>query len=710
MIAESAEVVLVRMPYGELGQPSLAMGLLKSCLDGVGVSSKILPANLWFGEQVGPALHDLIFESYSTTLLGEWTFSKALFPDYDPEDLEYLSKVERIFKLDSTTEYRYLTKNHPDLDLINTLREVRANTTAFVEYVADRVVALNPKVVGCSSTFQQHTASLALLRAVKERCPDVVTMIGGANCEERMGELTFERFDFVDFLVSGEADGFFGSMCKTIVEEGLPGLDTNYPAGVRGPADRHPEAYANRVHEGEDGAPIARLENMDRSPVPNYDDFFAALESTEALGEHLRPALPFQTARGCWWGAKNHCSFCGISRTAMKFRSKSAANVMGQMIALRDRYGINTFQGTEYIFDYKYFKTLLPQLKELNATFRFEVKANLKPEQIRSFIDAGVVEVQPGVESMNDEILERLKKGTTALLNVLLLKRGKEAGLSIYWNMLHTLPDDKEEWYEEMAEMLPMLHHLQPPAGFAQIHYDRFSPYWLKREEYGLDLSPAFGYGMAYPFPAEDLWDIAYFFETEDQRSRFLNISPESRPGLAKLWEAMNAWRTLEHKGGRPELYFTEEGGTFRVVDTRSITKGDGFELSPLAVGILEAAETGCQRNKLHAAVAQLGHDCTAVELEGELAKLEGAYVIAELSGKLLTLALRGAPVPMVFQRINKPMTELNPTLAKLRADSQLEKARVNPVLVHRLKHPMHRQPLESWLGGLSRSSTSLES
>ena len=51
-----------------------------------------------------------------------------------------------------------------------------------------------------------------------------------------------------------------------------------------------------------------------------------------------------------------------FSKTAMKFRAKSADNVMEQMLTLRDRYGINLFQGTEYIFDYKFFKTLLPRL------------------------------------------------------------------------------------------------------------------------------------------------------------------------------------------------------------------------------------------------------------------------------------------------------------------------------------------------------------
>ena len=47
---------------------------------------------------------------------------------------------------------------------------------------------------------------LALLRKIKERAPDTVTMMGGANCEGPMGEATHRYFSWVDCVVSGAAD------------------------------------------------------------------------------------------------------------------------------------------------------------------------------------------------------------------------------------------------------------------------------------------------------------------------------------------------------------------------------------------------------------------------------------------------------------------------------------------------------------------------
>ena len=63
---------------------------------------------LLVGVLIGPATFDMIFQAYSTTLIGEWTFSQALFPDFQPDDEKYLAKVVGIFKLDSRAQWRHL--------------------------------------------------------------------------------------------------------------------------------------------------------------------------------------------------------------------------------------------------------------------------------------------------------------------------------------------------------------------------------------------------------------------------------------------------------------------------------------------------------------------------------------------------------------------------------------------------------------------------
>jgi ribosomal peptide maturation radical SAM protein 1 len=705
MTTGPVDIALVRMPYSEIGQPSLALGLLKACCARHGLSTRVLSANLWFAEELGPAIHDLVFESYSTTLVGEWTFAGALFPDFHPDDDAYLRKVIKIFRMDSSSQWRSLHERYPYLDFMLLLREIRRRAGIFVERAADRILALDPKIVGCTSTFQQHCASLALLRIVKQRRPEVITMIGGANCDADMGRVTFEQFPWLDFVVSGEADGFFGPMCEKVLRSGIEAVLPELPDGVFGPHHRRNQAA---IGQAVDGAPIARLEDMNESPIPNYDDYFAALEDTMAFGEHLRPALPFQTARGCWWGEKTHCSFCGISKTAMKFRAKSSDNVMDQMLTLRDRYGINLFQGTEYIFDYKFFKTLLPRLKELDSYFRFEVKANLKIEQLEAFIESGTIELQPGVESLHDGLLHLLEKGVTAFQNVQLLKRGRKVGMSIFWNMLHTIPGDCDEMYGEMAELVPLLTHLQPPSAFAQIHYDRFSPYWRAPAQYGLTLQPAFGYEYVYPFPAEVLRDTAYFFETPRQRAEFLQYDRSRHPGLFRLIDAVDRWTSAARsRSAWPKLVATDLGDTIAFEDTRELASSTHFEIEGLERRIYRIAEDGVAPAYLmrRLEAGEPGGACSEEEVRVAVQRLIDRKILTNLSGRLVGLAIAAPMKPMAAQQIVASKEALNPTFGKMNADRLLDQKRPS-IALSCIRLPQD-EPLSRWLADSSRSAMS---
>lgn len=695
--AGPVDVALVQMPFSEVGQPSLALGLLRADCDRHAVRSRIVHANMWFSEEIGPAAFDMIFQSYSTTLIGEWAFSAALFPDFHPDDDRYLTKVVGMFKLDSRSQWRHLQKRYPYLDQVALLREIRRRAPEFVERVADRVLEMEPGIVGCSSTFQQHCASLALLRAVKARRPGVVTMIGGANCEGDMGRATFERFPWLDFVASGEADGFFGSLCAKVLEVGADLVPAALvPKGLWAPHHRRaPETVQAACADEVDGAPIARLDDMDASPVPNYDDYFADLQATEALGDWVRPALPFQTARGCWWGEKTHCTFCGISRTAMKFRSKSGDNVMDQMTALQSRYGISNFQGTEYIFDYRYFDTLLPRLKQIGGYFRFEVKANLKPEQFQQFVDSGTLEVQPGVESLHDGLLGLLKKGVTAHQNLLLLKRAQQVGLLVYWNLLHSIPGDRDEWYDEMADLVPLVTHLQAPAGLAQVHYDRFSPYWREPERHGLTLLPAFGYEFVYPFGPEGLREMAYFFETPKQREAFYRIHRIEHAGLLRLLHAVTEWKAA-WAGQRhaPALTVDDRGDRLVFKDTRAVATAASFEVAGLDRRVYLIAEAG----QMQAQVVRLlqAEGFAEEEILAAVERLRARKVLATVSNRLLSLGILTPIAPFLAHTLDVPKAEGNPSWARLQADQQLDGRRPN-IALDCLKHPAD-EDLSSWL------------
>jgi hypothetical protein len=197
-LARAPDVCLVTMPYASPTRPCLALGLLKAILAEGGITASVAYANLWFAEAVGLRRYSLCASNLPIVFLaGEWTFAGAAFHD-DPRraerDAEYLRQVRQ-----ASDGYPQVWSGARGAEFTADLLALRAAATEFVDEAARRVLATGARVVGCTSTFEQHVASLALLRRVRELDPGVITMLGGANCETVMGEATHRCFGWVDY-------------------------------------------------------------------------------------------------------------------------------------------------------------------------------------------------------------------------------------------------------------------------------------------------------------------------------------------------------------------------------------------------------------------------------------------------------------------------------------------------------------------------------
>src|SRR5205823_3286143 len=195
------------------------------------------------------------------------------------------------------------------------MRWVRKQCNAYIDRLADNIVAHGPRIVGCSSVFQQHCASLALLKRIRELSPQTVLLMGGANCEGEMGVETLRAFSWVDCVVSGEADEIFADLCRVLLAHGRTVDPSALPYGAISQAHlRNPLSVVS-----ENGAQPPRLEvhDMDALPVPDYDHYFATLRAS-TLSHLIQPGLLVESSRGCWWGEKSHCTFCGLNGTGMK--------------------------------------------------------------------------------------------------------------------------------------------------------------------------------------------------------------------------------------------------------------------------------------------------------------------------------------------------------------------------------------------------------
>jgi ribosomal peptide maturation radical SAM protein 1 len=484
------KIALVNMPFSSIVRPSIGISLLKSAIEKHGFNCDNYYFNLKFPLYIGLENYITISDAPPTALVGEWIFSDAAF-GYKIDD-GYLNEIDDKF---ARRRKGSLT---PEL-----LMSIREKVEPFLYDCLETVDWNSYDIIGFTSVFEQNVASLAMARRIKERWPNKLIVFGGANCEGPMGKSLIDSFSFVDVVCQGEGDLSFPKYVLRLYAgesvDDIPGILT-------------------RNNYKKSNIPSQTIMDLDQLTYPDYDDYFKQFDEFGYKG-FLQPSILFESSRGCWWGEKNHCTFCGLNGSNIKFRSKTQKRSLEELIALQKRYiqFTDQFAAVDNILDYKYFEEFLPNLKELGLGIDlfYETKANLKRDQVKLLSSAGFTAIQPGIESLITDVLKRMRKGVTMLQNIRLLKLCLEYGLIPNWNIIYGFSGEREEDYKKAASLIPMLHHLTPPDGCSSFRLDRFSPFFNQPDQFGItNIRPYNTYKYVYTTLEESiLFNLAYYFE-----------------------------------------------------------------------------------------------------------------------------------------------------------------------------------------------------
>ena len=379
--------------------------------------------------------------------------------------------------------------------------------------------------------------------------------------------------------------------------------------------------------------------DLDALPDPDYDEFFATLGRLgreRVLGSSI-PLLVFESARGCWWGEKHHCTFCGLNALGMAYRSKSPERVHAELRRLSARYQIANFEAVDNILDTRYVEKLCRALIEQRYDYRifYEVKANLKREQLRTLARAGVGIIQPGIESLSTHVLKLMRKGSTMLLNVRLLKWAQYYGIKVAWNLLSGFPGETPEDYEEQGRLMPLLVHLPPPGGGGPIWLERFSPYFTDSSFPVSEATPWTAYSFVYPEDSVDVRRIAYFFSYTMGDT----VAPEV---LEHMYRPMQEWQDRWKTPRRPLLVYQRTPDWIQVVDQRDPDNPRVHSFPGLEAAVYEAcSDTYHTPARVAEALrAENGVDADAETVEGALDRFCELGLTVREDGHYLSLAL----------------------------------------------------------------------
>ncbi|MBA2487269.1 MAG: RiPP maturation radical SAM protein 1 [Nitrospira sp.] len=616
---DRARVALVNMPFSFSKYPSIQLGTLSTLLKSKGVSVDCHHLNVRFAHQIGVPLYESICEKRA--LFGEWLFSYLLFRD-NPKRAEYPQVFKPVFEQITRESGRPVS-----------FFEDMATRTA-PQFLTGAMTAIDwgrYKIVGFTSTFDQNVASLTMAKLIKDLYPDVRIVFGGANFDGEMGLEYFRAFPFIDHVVVGEGEVTFPELVNHVMSESTGA----YPTGV---------TYRQHGKVGFEPNPALFTDFAQTGP-PDYDDYYHLLAELGTEASHgLDRILLYEGSRGCWWGEKHHCTFCGLNAQSMKFRAKSSEQVAREMAYLSSRYDTTRFRLVDNIIDMKYvehlFGTFAQDRRDLDVFI--ETKSNLQKHQIRLLATGGVKCMQPGLESLSQPQLRAMDKGVTPIQNLVCLKWCFYYHVAVSWNILLGFPGETNEDYRRQIDLLPSLFHLQPPEGAGKFWLERFSPYHSRPHDYGIRIT---GPGMAYPYVYDarevDLIKIAYDFEYE------LNQWPVDPHVYQELVETVQEWQRRAVSPDKPFLYYSKAFDYVTVYDGRtpSAPTRERFDW-PASLVIDMCNEAPKSLEQLRGVLREHpgAGEVSETILEESLTRLTTKRILYEERGKYFTLAVPEHP------------------------------------------------------------------
>jgi len=542
---DRTDLCLLVPPFASVAFPQLGTAVLKAACQQRGVATRILYGNLALAGRIGLDAYESVEATPMRAMVADHLFRAFAYP---PEIAASLSAPEPL----TADVQRVFDAAAPEIEPM------------IAEIVAE-ILALRPRILGLSSTFQQNMACSAIALRVKQAAPDIRIVLGGANAAWPICLGLSRAFPWIDHVFAGESDIDFPEFCEKLIRDGVTPRE--------------------RVIRSEP------IRDMRVVAAPDFADFFATLRKLQAAGS-LPDTLPryitAESSRGCWWGAKSHCTFCGLNgEEGMTFRHKSAERMRSELDEIAQD-GVPAVYMTDNIMPRSYLSELLPRLAEREPRLNlfYEVKSNMTRAEVETMARGGVAMIQPGIESLSTPVLKLMRKGVSAQQNIALLRDCAATGIRVAWGIIYGFPGEEAADYVAMAKLMPLLAHLDPPNAMHRIVIDRFSPLYRGHATNGIGAAAPFpAYRALYP-PAIDTADIAYHFDG-DYSTQLLG-DPEL---LARISAAIMDWQSASARPSPPVLQLFERDGGAIVLDTRPVALRPMTPLTPAQHALLIALD-----------------------------------------------------------------------------------------------------------------------
>src|SRR3990172_3353198 len=296
-----------------------------------------------------------------------------------------------------------------------------------------------PDIIGFTATILTINAVINMSKMFRKRFPDTIFVIGGPHLTS-LPEKTFEKGDF-DMGIIGEGEFTLLELAREISKGGM-----NFK-GIKGLVYRD---NGNIIVN----PPRPFAEDLDSIPFPARHLYPPLIKYKPVPASYKKlPVGLIISSRGCPY----QCTFCDRKVFGNKFRAHSPQYVVDEIEELINKHGAREIRFMDDIFTMNKKRTvdiceeILKRGIKIPWTCLARVNA-VNPDILKKMKQAGCWQVIYGIESGDQNMLDKMKKGVTVEQNEQAIQWSKEAGLNVRATFVFGFPGETLESIKKTVE------------------------------------------------------------------------------------------------------------------------------------------------------------------------------------------------------------------------------------------------------------------
>lgn len=301
--------------------------------------------------------------------------------------------------------------------------------------VGDMLLKFKPDIIGISSVTSSADESYSLANYLKKKFKDIPIVYGGPHTS-CFPEMIFKNIKDLDLLVYGEGEVIF----KNIVDF--------YSRTGKLPQDL-PGTWAKKNGKWTKNEPAKPVLNLDDLLPPAYELFdYKKVYKPLPLQYKKLPTANMITSRGCPYGK---CTFCHeAGRASQIYRRHSPERIVKEIKFLINKHGVKeiAFWDDNFLISEDWIFNFCDLLDKERIKMPWSVVARvdtITKKMLKRAVKSGMWNIFFGIETGNQDLLDRIKKGITLDQIRKAIRLSNELGIDTRGSFMLALPGETPE-------------------------------------------------------------------------------------------------------------------------------------------------------------------------------------------------------------------------------------------------------------------------